>query len=506
MASRWRKFLEGICGYQQAVRPAGKRRSSTSSLRLEVLEDRTVPSTFVVTNANDAGAGSLRQAILDSDAAAGTNRIVFQISGPTVINLQSALPTITESVTIDGTTQPGFEGQPVVVLNGTQAGAGANGLTIAADHTQIKGLEIDNFQGNGILINGPAANHTAVVGDQILNNGLIGVSIVNSAYNVIGTCHQADVISANNGDGVWITGAASVHNQVMNDFIGTTSDGSSALGNGGNGVEIDQGASSNTVSGSVISGNSGTGVYIHDAGTSKNDVRANYIGTNAASATDMGNGTNGVAIGFGASNNGVFGGNVIGCNTGTGVYLFGAGTTCNTVSGNFLGTDRTGTIALGNTLRGVDIRDGANGNTIGGSDCDDRNLIAFNGDYGVLVDNASQNAILSNSIYANGVAGIGLFDGANNNQAAPVLTSAVVSRSQTTLNGSVADANSWVHLQVFKDGPNGQVLVYSGWAHSNKNGTFHLRLHGVAAGDVLTATATVGQNTSEFAAEITVAG
>jgi hypothetical protein len=209
----------------------------------------------------------------------------------------------------------------------------------------------------------------------------------------------------------------------------------------------------------------------------------------------MGNGTNGVAIGFGASDNRVSR-NVIGCNTGTGVYLFGAGTSGNTVSGNSLGTDRTGAVELGNTLRGVDIRDGADGNTVA------RNLIAFNGDYGVLVDNASQNAILSNSIYGNGVAGIGLFDGANDNQAAPALTSAVVSGSRTNLTGVVANVNSRVHLQVFKDGPNGQVLVYSGWVHSDQNGNFHVRLRGVAAGDVLTATVTVGRNTSELADEI----
>src|SRR5262249_34883262 len=155
--------------------------------------------------------------------------------------------------------------------------------------------------------------------------------------------------------GIRISGAGSAHNQVVDDFIGTTVNGCAAMGNGVNGVEIDNGASSNVVRDNVISGNAGTGVWIHDAGTSKNKVRANYIGTNAHSPTDMGNGTNGVAIGFGASDNRVVGGNVIGCNVGTGVFLFGAGTNCNTVSGNFLGTDRTGREDLGNTLRGVDI-------------------------------------------------------------------------------------------------------------------------------------------------------
>jgi hypothetical protein len=503
MVSRWRRIVGSAREYQQAIRPAGRRKSSTALVRLETLEDRTTPSTFTVTNAHDAGAGSLRQAILNSDATPGNNRIVFRISGSTVINLQCALPAITNPVTIDGTTQAGYRGQPLVVLNGSNAGTGANGFTVATDHARIEGLVIEDFQGDGILIDGPAANNTTVVSDQVFHNALDGVAIVNSAYNVIGALNQADVISGNSGDGVSIAGAGSVHNHVVGDFIGTTSDGSSASGNGRNGVEIDQGASFNVVKSSVLSGNAGTGVWIHDAGTSNNKVRGNYIGTNAGSATDLGNGANGVAIGYGASDNKVSGGNVIGCNIGTGVYLFGDGTTGNTVSGNFLGTDRTGTVALGNTLRGVDIRDGANDNTVGGSTRKAGNVIAFNGDFGVLVSNASQNRILSNSIYGNGVASIGLFSGANNNQAAPALNSAVVSGSQTTLRGTVANANSLVHLQVFVDGPNGQVLVYSGWVHTDKNGNFHVKLHGVAAGDNLTATVTVGQNTSQFASDIT---
>jgi parallel beta-helix repeat protein len=502
MVSRRREFLGSV---QRALQPGLKRRSFASALRLETLEDRTVPSTFVVTNANDAGAGSLRQAILNSNARHGANTIVFRIKGPTVIHLQSALPAITNTVTIDGSTERGFQGQPVVVLDGTLAGAAANGLTVESARTRIRYLEIENFQGNGILINGPAASFTRVVGDEIFSNGLSGVAIHNSANNVIGAAGRGDVISHNMGDGVFITGAGSTHNQVADDFIGTTSDGSAAWGNGRNGVELAQGASSNTVSNNVIGGNTGTGVWIHDAGSAKNTVRANYVGTNAASAMGLGNGANGVAIGNGASNNAVVGGNVVGCNTGTGVYLFGTGTTGNTVSGNFLGTDKTGTLALGNTLRGVDVRNGANGNTIGGSSATAANLIAFNGDYGVLVDNASQNAILSNSIYGNTVAGIGLFDGANNNQTAPVLNSAAVSGLATALSGTVTNVNTSVHLQVFKDTPNGQVLVYSGLVTTDANGNFNVQLSGVASGDVLTATATVGQNTSQFAGEVTAA-
>ena len=66
-------------------------------------------ATFTVTTTNDAGAGSLRAAIIDANAAAGTDTIDFNIAGAGVhtINLTSALPTITGAVTIDGYTQTG---------------------------------------------------------------------------------------------------------------------------------------------------------------------------------------------------------------------------------------------------------------------------------------------------------------------------------------------------------------------------------------------------------------
>src|SRR5437016_12690422 len=67
--------------------------------------------TFTVTNTNDSGVGSLRQAILDANANAGTDTIAFNIgSGVRTINLLSQLSNLSDPVIIDGTTQPGFSG------------------------------------------------------------------------------------------------------------------------------------------------------------------------------------------------------------------------------------------------------------------------------------------------------------------------------------------------------------------------------------------------------------
>jgi hypothetical protein len=116
-------------------------------LRLEALEDRLALSTFLVTSTADAGPGSLRQAVLDANAATGANAVAFDIGGGGVQTIQpaSALPGITQPVTIDGTTQPGFAGSPLIVLNGSQAGRDANGLTITAGNCTVRGLVINSF-------------------------------------------------------------------------------------------------------------------------------------------------------------------------------------------------------------------------------------------------------------------------------------------------------------------------------------------------------------------------
>src|SRR5262249_4860071 len=123
---------------------------------VELLEDRLAPATFLVTTNNDAGPGSLRQAIISANAAAGADTINFNVpsatGGPTAIVLASALPTLTGQVTLAGNTEPGFQpGMPLIELNGAGAGAGANGLVLKAAGCVVRGLIIDQFGGSGIL-------------------------------------------------------------------------------------------------------------------------------------------------------------------------------------------------------------------------------------------------------------------------------------------------------------------------------------------------------------------
>jgi hypothetical protein len=122
--------------------------ASTSGIRFrprfELVEDRTLLSTFLVTTTADSGPGSLRQAILDSNASSGgTNSINFAIPGGGVQTIApaSTLPAVTAPVLIDATTQPGFAGTPLIVLSG-QSLVGSDPLAVGSEVT-VRGLAID---------------------------------------------------------------------------------------------------------------------------------------------------------------------------------------------------------------------------------------------------------------------------------------------------------------------------------------------------------------------------
>ena len=361
---------------------------------------------FVVTNTNNSGEGSLRQAILDANADSGTETIRFNISGSgaQTINLASALPNITETVLINGYTQSGASKNTLatgnnavlnVVLNGSGAGADANGLVLAdgADGSTIEGLVIQGFSGSGITTKSGSDGNiirgnfigTNAAGNAAVGNNVDGVAI-QSVNNTIGgsTAGDRNIISGNKEAGVYIFGATATGNKVQGNYIGTDASGTQALGNTLSGVVIDK-AGNNFIGGSnagdrnIISGNKESGVLISEATATGNKVQGNYIGTDAAGTQALGNALSGVQIVDAGSN--FIGGstagdrNIISGNNQVGVYIAGANATGNKVQGNYIGTDASGTQALGNTFNGVQIED-AGSNIIGGSATGDRNIIS----------------------------------------------------------------------------------------------------------------------------------
>src|SRR5262249_51703492 len=126
---------------------------------------------YTITTTSDSGPGSLRQAIIDAIATPGPGvaRIGFAIPGPGVhtIALTSSLPILPAGLTIDGSTQPGYDGTPLVELRGDQAGA-VDGLTIIRSGITVRGLAIGGFAGGaGILISGAAAIDNAIQANVI---------------------------------------------------------------------------------------------------------------------------------------------------------------------------------------------------------------------------------------------------------------------------------------------------------------------------------------------------
>src|SRR2546421_8482925 len=111
-------------------------------------------NTFTVTVTSDIGTGSLRQAIIDANGHAGLDIITFNIpvGGIHTIAPLTPLPTITDPVVIDGTTQPGFTGMPVIELNGSGAGSSASGLEITAGNCTVRGLVINRFSSLGLHV------------------------------------------------------------------------------------------------------------------------------------------------------------------------------------------------------------------------------------------------------------------------------------------------------------------------------------------------------------------
>src|SRR5438445_7818979 len=117
---------------------------------VEPLESRLLLTVFTVSNTNDTGAGSLRDALTQSNNTVGVDTIAFNITAASkVIRPASPLPDLWDPGILDGTTQPGYAGKPLIQINGTAAGAGATGMKMWGGST-LKGVSLTGFGGGAI--------------------------------------------------------------------------------------------------------------------------------------------------------------------------------------------------------------------------------------------------------------------------------------------------------------------------------------------------------------------
>ncbi len=419
-----------------------------------ILITHATTTTFTVTNTNDSGAGSLRQAILNSNATPGSNLIDFNVgSGLIQIIPSSPLPPVTNSVTIDGTSQPGYAGTPLVELTGSGSGSNAIGLYItgAGSGSIIKGLDINGYSAEGIFID---TTSVTISGNYIgtnpsgttamPNNGggigiFSGINIASASNNVIGGSSpgSGNLISGNGGNGIGITaqnGGTASNNTIEGNYVGTTANGNGAIPNGADGILINDagnGTISNTVIGgtagttpggncsgacNLVSGNGYNGIGLWHGGLSATLVEGNYVGVNLAGNAALSNANIGIEVNSTANN--LVGGlnantrNIFSGNHGAGVFIDNGGATGNTIEGNYIGTDVSGSFAIPNSIMGVGIgytpgsNTTASFNTIGGSagltsggSCTGAcNLISGNGQDGVYLVGAGGNQVAGNFI------------------------------------------------------------------------------------------------------------
>lgn len=370
--------------------------------------------TCTVTSTADSGPGTLRTCL--ENAVSGDlinfDPGIFPPASPVSITVASDLPSITQgNLTIDAS-------DTGVILDGSSVVPNlGEGLYVISDGNLVRGLQIFDFPGDGI-------------------------EIYNGSNNTIAD----NVISGNGLTGVSIAGSSATGNRVFGNRVGTDASGTMAIG--GHplcGVRIGGGARYNTIGGdtederNLISGNDDDGVCINDSGTMSNTVSGNYIGTDINGTMAIPN-ASGVSIGSGAQYNTVGGSNHTPggactgeCNllsgNGGGVLLIRNGTNHNVISGNYIGTDPTGTFAVPNT-RGIWIVDEAQHNVIGGTTPGERNVISGNtdpvGGPGIWIEGpgADYNVVIGNHIGtdARGLAaipndggGVAISDGAGHN-------------------------------------------------------------------------------------------
>ena len=184
-------------------------------------------------------------------------------------------------------------------------------------------------------------------------------------------------------------------NFLRANYVGTDTTGTLALGNGG-GVNVE--GSSNTIGGTatadrnLISGNNGEGLRISGTAASNNVVQGNFIGTDASGNLPLGNGPGfrGVLIGFAGTNN-LVGGSVAGARNVISANGQGIwivrGSGGNTIQGNHIGTNAAGTAALGNSSQGLIIQESPD-NLVGGTSAAERNVISANGSDAVRIQGA----------------------------------------------------------------------------------------------------------------------
>ncbi|MCP4900486.1 MAG: hypothetical protein GY906_26275, partial [bacterium] len=414
-------------------------KASNQVARPAITGARAQANTCQVNTTADSGSGSLRWCM--NQAQSGDTIVfdsaIFPPHDPATILLSSELPQITQGgLTIDAS-------ESGVILDGQDLDIA--GINIGSDANTIRGLQIHHCGGSGILVlgdwnviggdrsigSGPAGqgnvlsangggfsiwegSHNIITGNLVgtdvtgrfaNGNEDQGIAIRGGHNNLIGGYKpgERNIVSANGGPGISLGPSiggkeSSYENRIIGNYVGTDIDGGVALGNGETGIVLGAGPFGNLIEGNVCSGNSGTGINVGDPGTSYNTVVGNIVGLDASGTWALGN-ASGIAVGDSPPGFNRVGGslqedrNIVSGNQGDGILIAGDDYF---VLGNYVGTDVTGTQAIGNNT-GVFIGQAVH-SFVGGTRREERNVISGNSNYGMMVVVSFNNLVLGNYI------------------------------------------------------------------------------------------------------------
>ncbi len=429
-------------------------RSRATAPQIESLETREMLSTFTVTNqsADLNVRGSLPWAVNQSNyTSRGLDYITFNIPGGGVhpIILNSSLY-LNEQVVIDGTSQPGYNGSPLIYVQGSAAtpslfvlqndpsqGTNSSGSTVqglgmyayTANAVTIFASSTGNFiQANwmGFYLDATNGNGPYLTTSTFASTFPAGVGIQSSFNTIRGNTISGVYNGIIMGVGTSPTATDYVTNSIQGNNIGTDPSGTTSVryGNQSDGIFLGSGSRRNFLGpDNVLSGNASAGVELLHSTNTGNVIFRNKIGTDRSGNASIGNGELGVLLANGASGNAVggpFGGNLISGNSLGGISLgtssFG-GSSANYVQYNIIGLNGGQSAPSGRQDIGIGIAFASNRNVI------ESNVVAGHVSHGIFMANSESNYLNGNYVGRNGVGvwianggyGIVLLSGASRN-------------------------------------------------------------------------------------------
>ncbi len=428
------------------------------------VESEAFIDVFTVTNNNDLGAGSLRQAITDANASlAPEARIEFNMTAPLTITLDSDLPAITKPTTIDGKTLAtwDFANEVMVTVDLTNVGGG-DGFNVQSNDVNIIGMRILNAV-FGILINGETyddiliqeniinqnttdaieinngdnitiiGNHIGVSGDGLTEQSAAGAGITASASDnlVIGgdrSLGEGNRIAGAAFASYLITIASSDGAIIQGNVLGASADGSDITTSRGIRTDISDnitiGGANDNLRNYICGIDDVAAISISNADVVL--IQNNYLGVGTSDTHLIGNnsGNSIPGVNIFSSTNFTIDGNLIGGSRGEGIEI--EFSSDGSIINNLIGVRPDGITGFGNNTYGINFSTNTINNVIVGGNGSE-NTIAYNGDDGIRTSQTSFGTIeiLQNNIFCNTNAGIDV-------SGTPVVDAPIITSVSTT--------------------------------------------------------------------------